>query len=130
MIKYDRKALSKELIFLIPCLSVYFINRNLRNRISIPFIGYLCRCHLNDFLCGGVFLSYINILMIFCKKKPCHDLWFSVLVSLAAAVFWEYAAPLFLPYSVSDFYDVIAYVLGAIFYFLLFQFSIAKGEQL
>lgn len=112
----SRVLLHKELLFIIPMMIVYVLNRLFKNYIDIPVIGYLCRCHLNDFIGGGVFLCYINILLIMCKQKPNHSIIFVLIMTLLASVCWEYIAPIFLVYSVSDPYDVAAYILGGIFY--------------
>ena len=108
-----------EIKFMVPAMCVYTLNRIFKNSIDIPVLGYLCKCHLNDFLGGGVFLCYTNMLLIFCKKKPSHSPKFVFAMSLLASLCWEYIAPLLLTYSVSDLYDVIAYVSGAFFYMII-----------
>lgn len=108
-----------EIKFMVPAMCVYTLNRIIKNSIDIPVLGCLCKCHLNDFIGGGVFLCYTNMLLIFCKRKPNHSPKFIFAMSLLASICWEYIAPLFLTYSVSDFYDVLAYVLGAFFYMII-----------
>ena len=41
-----------------------------------------------------------------------------MLIIVPAALAWEYAFPLILPYSTSDPLDVIAYILGTLTYYL------------
>ncbi len=109
--------------FVVPAMLVYIINRLIKDSITLPIIGYLCRCHLNDFIGGGVFLGYVNILLIISNRKPNHTLRFVLVISLLASVFWEYIAPLFLWYSTSDFWDVVSYMLGALFYFSIIKIN-------
>ena len=112
-----------ELQFVVPAMLVYILNRLIKDSITLPIIGYLCRCHLNDFIGGGVFLAYVNILLIISKRKPSHTLRFALIISLLASICWEYIAPLCLWYSTSDFWDVVSYMLGALFYFSIIKIN-------
>lgn len=38
-------------------------------------------------------------------------------------VIWEYIFPILLPYSTSDFFDVISYVLGGITYYFIKKYK-------
>ena len=106
---------------MVPAMLVYILNRSIKDNITLPIIGYLCRCHLNDFIGGGVFLGYVNILLIISGRKQNHTLRFTLLISLLASICWEYIAPLFLWYSTSDFWDIVSYVTGALLYFFIMK---------
>ena len=114
------KALN-EVAYISVSVLIYVINRKFLIYTDIPVFSYLCQCHLNDFLCGGVFISYINLLFRFGNRKPCYSLIFIIPITLVAGIFWEYVAPLFLHSMVSDFWDVAAYLFGSLIYTLLFR---------
>lgn len=73
--------------------------------------------HLNDFLGGFAFLAYTNLLIALVQPRYriCR---FSVALAyiFCCGLFWEYAAPLFVPDSVSDPWDVLAYCMGGAAY--------------
>lgn len=108
-----------EIKILMITMTLYLLNRVCKSYINIPFIGYICRCHLNDFFGGIVFMAYINLLLFNYKKIRIANLLHTILIMIICGILWEYFFPLFLPYSISDFYDVIAYVVGGIVYQLI-----------
>lgn len=100
-------------------MTIYLINRLLKSYITIPVIDYICKCHLNDFIGGIVFCIYTNIILVLFKRKPIINIKILLIYMTFVSFIWEYIFPLFLPYSTSDFFDVIAYLLGTILYYLL-----------
>jgi len=109
----------KNIIILIIFLSIYLINRFLKPYIDISIIEYIQKCHLNDFLGGAVFCIYTNMILIFNKKKPITNFYQLMVFMLFVALIWEYFFPLILPYSTSDIFDVVSYLLGTITYYFL-----------
>ncbi len=61
--------MKKELKIIVVCMIIYTLNRLFKNYINIVVIGYICKCHLNDFLGGIVFCSYVNIILIKSNKR-------------------------------------------------------------
>lgn len=80
-------------------------------------VGFV-RGHLNDVLVMGIFLPYTNLLLSLYDRKDVRFRSLPVLLgfALAAGLFWEFAAPLYTD-STSDWYDIIAYLAGALLYF-------------
>jgi len=80
--------------------------------------AFLCN-YANDVLGGFSFAAYTNVL--FDAVKPEYRLR-SLLAVLAyiflCGLFWEFAAPLFIAHSVSDWFDVAAYVAGGFVYWI------------
>lgn len=110
--------MKKDIHIIIISMSIYVVNRLTKDYNNIPYIGYLCKCYLNDFLGGVVFIAYVNVLLAkFNYPKIQRGLHMGLLM-LLCGIFWEYVCPLFLSYSVSDFYDVIAYILGGMMYYV------------
>lgn len=99
-------------------MSVYIVNRLTKAYNEIPYIGYLCKCHLNDFIGGVVFVAYVNILFEKSKYPKLEKCSHICLLMLLCGCFWECVCPIFLTYSTADFLDVISYILGGIVYWL------------
>ena len=125
-----KKDIRKDLRIIAISMAVYTVNRIFKNSIDIPVVGYLCRCHLNDFIGGIVFTAYVNILLIYNKYPPLHKLGHILLLVLFAGISWEYILPLFIHRGVSDFWDVVSYTLGGIFYWIILITSKSKNSKI
>ena len=64
-------------------------------------------------------LAITNALMYFARLKALTKLLPCLGLSLVCGLFWEYAAVLYLPHSVSDVWDIAAYMSGAAVWWLL-----------
>lgn len=100
---------------------LYALNQQIKYQVETPVLGYLLRCHFNDYLGGIAFAAYLNLVISFSKwperrlKKPLHF----VAAGILCGLFWEWITPMFLPNSTGDWLDVVAYVLGMLTYFIL-----------
>ena len=103
--------MKKEITIIALSIILYEINKITKTHNNIPVIGYLCKCHLNDCIAGTVFPAYVNIVLKFGRYPPITRL------SHICGVVWEYICPLFLTYSVSDFWDIVSYILGGVLYY-------------
>ncbi|MCR2034528.1 hypothetical protein [Adlercreutzia mucosicola] len=80
---------------------------------------YLAQCHLNDFLGGAAFLAYTNLLLDLVRSDMrIRRLATSLVYLFFCGLFWEYAAPLFIRASTADPLDLVAYLAGAVVYWL------------
>ena len=113
--------LKRQLTAVSLAMFLYVINRFFLKQLDIPYIGYILRCHLNDFIGGFVFPSYVNVLLVISNRKPLAGLGALLLFMLGVALLWEYVFPLILPYSTSDPWDVAAYLSGACLYYLVMK---------
>lgn len=111
--------MKKELKIIIVCMIIYTINRLLKNYIAIPVMGYLCRCYLSDFICGIVFCSYFNLVLIKNGYRTITKYYQLFIVIFFSGILWEYFFPIFISYSISDKYDLLAYILGGTVYYLI-----------
>ncbi len=101
-------------------MTLYFINRFfIKPYISIPVLSYLSKCHINDFFGGIVFCAYYNIIMLLAEKKPIEKFSEVFVVILIVGIIWEFIFPIFLSYSTSDIFDVIAYIFGGTIYYFI-----------
>ena len=108
---------------LIGALSIYAVSRF----FIVPHIRPgIWRSHGHDFLALPVLLSASNLYIlalrgsIYLIIRPLS----AILLALAAGGFWEYVTPLY-RHSTSDPLDLIAYVLGAVFYSIIVR---RRGE--
>lgn len=105
-------------------LVLYSLNRFLIKPLAPNnLLGYLLRCHVNDYLGGILFPVYTNILIsVFLDtgKRMVHLLQF-VFVGAVCAAFWEGIAPMVLSYSTADILDCIAYIFGSLTCWYLYR---------
>ena len=105
-------------------MTLYCINRFIiKPIITIPVLNYLCRCHVNDYFGGIIFCAYLNSILICAKRETVKNLGSTIIIMIFVGVIWEYIFPLLLPYSTSDFFDVISYVLGGITYYFIKKYK-------
>lgn len=121
----SRRALAFDSGVLAACCLLFYANNLFLKEAIAPGTGLLsllAHNHLNDFLGGIAFLGYTNLLLdLFrpnvriCKLPVCLAYIF------ACGLFWEYLAPFFVPGSVGDPLDLVAYVCGSAVYWALAQ---------
>lgn len=104
-------------------LLVYSINRFVLKLLELPLFDYILKNHFNDFLGGFIFCCYVNILMYYNRKKMITNFWLIIISMFCVSISWEFVFPLFLKYSTSDWLDVLAYMLGTLFYYVLLNKS-------
>ena len=95
------------------------------------FAKLLLLGYFNDFLGGVAFLAYTNLLLALVRPRwMIRRLPVAVVYIFLCGLFWEYVAPLVVPDSVSDPWDVFAYCVGAVAYWgILLGFRHAKRVQ-
>ena len=118
--------MKRNIYIIIFSLTVYTFNRIFKSYIDIPIIGCLCRCHLNDYIGGIVFPAYVNILLYRAKYKQIKNYMVIAFIMLLCGIIWEYIFPYLFSYSVSDIFDVLAYMLGGVTYCFIFRLNQAK----
>jgi len=101
---------------------LYCINRFSNLFSSIPCVGWIFKNHFNDFLGSIVFTAYVNLLLL-CNSKfhSIQHLFPLLLFGSICSIFWEGLAPLFISYSVADWRDCVAYLLGSLTYWIIFK---------
>lgn len=110
-------------------LLLYSLNRfYLKKAVDVPIITYLLRCHFNDWLGGILIIAYINGILNLSRYRE-HQiatLKAAILTTFLCGIVWEYITPYLFHHGTSDFYDVIAYVIGGMTYILLYHTAINK----
>lgn len=91
-------------------LCLYGINKYYFRDIthSIFFKDYF-----NDVMCGIVFGAIVCLAFNYWFDREILFREYSILI-IFAGIYWEYIAPLYLKYSVSDVWDIAAYLMGGI----------------
>ena len=87
---------------------------------GFSFVELIVLGHFNDFLGGIAFMAYTNLLISLVQPRyRIRNPLIGSAYIFCCGLFWEYAAPLFVPDSVSDPWDVLAYCLGAGMYWVI-----------
>ncbi|WP_462405706.1 hypothetical protein [Gracilibacillus sp. Marseille-QA3620] len=122
------KKQKKDLLFFIVPLILFQVNELIKADVQIPVLGYVLRCHFNDYLGGISFAAYLNFILSlsnwtsFQLTKIQHFL----IAGLLCGICWELITPLFIQSSTGDFWDVIAYILGMLTYWFFSEVLVFK----
>ena len=116
-----RRGRRENLLLILGPLVLYAVNQQIKMRVPWPAAGYLLRCYANDYLGGIAFGAYLNLILSLSRwpERQLRRPWQFLIAGVLCGLFWECAAPLVLPHSVGDPWDVAAYVLGMLTYWLL-----------
>lgn len=84
-------------------------------------IDYFFRCYFNDMVGTIFFFLYLSVVRSFLNFKFVFRLMHIVGMTLFCGVLWEYVTPLYRNDTVSDPWDMIAYLSGALCFWFLFD---------
>jgi len=98
--------------------AVYVLNAVVLKPFTSGVFNYFAVCYLNDFMAPCVILAYLDIIG---GMGGIHIRGLAACGSMALmmGLFWETAAPLIRPDSVSDPFDIAAYAAGGIVYWFV-----------
>ena len=97
------------------CLAATLAVCALNRRFAGVFTGPFMRGHFNDLMAGILFPAYVNLVLSLFGMRMRS--WLEpLLFTLVAGIFWEYVTPLYRPQSVSDVWDIVAYLVGTLNY--------------
>ena len=114
------KKQKKDLLFFIVPLFLFQVNELIKSDVQLPVLGYLLRCHFNDYLGGISFAAYLNFVLSlsnwtsFQLTKSKHFL----IAGLLCGICWEIITPIFIQSSTGDIWDFVAYILGMLTYWV------------
>ena len=116
-------------LILVP-LALYAVNQRVKTQVPWPAAGYLLRCHFNDYLGGAAFAAYLNLILSLSRwpEKRLRRAWQFLAAGVLCGLFWECAARRFLPDSIGDPWDVLAYVLGMLTYWAIWARRTPEGS--
>lgn len=107
----------KNTYIIVITLVLYLINQIVKTRISIKPLRWFLSCYFNDTIGGITFMAYCGIVLDFFYKKM-MKLWQILLLMACCGFFWEYITPLYRN-TISDLWDILAYVCGGFIYWLI-----------
>lgn len=112
------KKQKKDLLFFIVPLILFQVNELIKADVQIPALGYLLRCHFNDYLGGISFAAYLNFILSLSNWTSFQltKIWHFLVAGLICGICWEVLTPLFIQSSTGDVWDVVAYILGMLTY--------------
>ena len=99
-------------------VALYIVNQVIKTRIPIEAIRWFMSCYFNDTVGGITFMAYCNIVFSFYHRKMLK-LWQIELLMCCCGFFWEYLTPIFRENTVSDVYDIFAYMMGGMIYWAI-----------
>ncbi|WP_210469302.1 hypothetical protein [Sporosarcina sp. 6E9] len=102
--------------------SLYTLNKfYLRDLLNWSFGKY----YLNDVLAGLLIVGIVNILSIYGNQRRLLLIKLPriLVFTLLCGMFWEYVTPVYLHYSVSDPFDVAAYMFGGLCYWIIIRMN-------
>ncbi len=109
MLNRERRG---DLLLVLGPLALYALNQQVKTRVTVRVLGDLLRCHANDYLGGIAFAAYLNLILSLSRwpEKRLRRPGELVVLGLLCGLCWECIAPLFLPDSVGDPLDVVAFM--------------------
>ena len=121
---------TKCLIYAIGLGIICLINKSgffaLENRhIKWFFSGYL-----NDILGSVIFLLYLCLVQSFLKRKYIFRFVHIVIITFFCGILWEYLTPVYRPDTVSDPWDILAYMFGGVLFWYVFNGKSLMNEQM
>ena len=108
----------KDLIIIGITIILYIVNQVIKAKISIELIRWFLLCYFNDTIGGITFTAYCNIVFSIYNRKMVR-LWQIELLLFIAGLFWKYVTLVFRTYTVSDAWDIVAYMMGGLIYWLI-----------
>ena len=115
----NKSYIKKDFLIIVVSSFLYVINKTVIIRYSRGLINYLFRCYFNDFLAGLLIITLINILIILAFSKKIGSFFQTMIIILIIGLFWEYAPNLIKENAVSDLWDIVAYEVGGLLYWII-----------
>ena len=110
----------KNFILILVTIVLYIINQYIKNKIPIEGIRWFMTCYFNDTIGGITFMAYCGLVFEHYHRRM-TKLWQIILLMASCGFFWEYITPLFRTNTISDPWDILAYVCGGIIYWLIMR---------
>ena len=105
---------------------MYLINQVTKYNYSVVIVRRIMVGYFNDFIGSITFLAYCSIILNFYNDNIKMNIWQAELLTMLCGIFWEYITPMFRKNTVSDVYDIFAYMFGGIVYCILRKVIMSK----
>ena len=104
-----------NLFLILFTLLIYAINQRIKTQIENETLHWFMNCYFNDILGSITFIAYCNFVFSFRSYHMTSLIQIEGILFLCG-LFWEYVTPLFRPTTVSDPFDLLAYLCGGFLY--------------
>lgn len=93
---------------------LYAVNRLLLLPVTSGGLRRFLSWYFADLLAGALILMLLNALLALAGRRPVRRMLPAAAFLLGCGLFWEYVTPLYLSRSVSDPWDLAAYLAGGL----------------
>ena len=121
-------SIKKNFIIIGITIIMYIINQFLKDKIPVEEIKWFLSCYFNDTIGSITFVAYCNLIFGFYDKKMIK-LWHIELVTFFAGLCWVYIVPIFRKNTVSDVWDIVAYMSGGFLYWIIVKKNCKIGKS-
>ena len=102
------------------CIILYLLNK-----LNFFYRYEIIRWYLNDIICGYIFSLVVSELYRFFLKREISMRNLFLLLILAS-IFWEFIYPFIDFRSTKDYFDILAYFIGYILYYTVFNITYSQ----
>lgn len=120
LIKQSIRQKPVNLVLILVVLGLYFLNNLVLKVHTRGRLQYFMICHFNDLICPLFFFGYCNLLLITADKEIKKLHWI-MLAGLCSGLVWEFFAPVLKPSTVTDWMDIVCYLLGTFLYWCILK---------
>lgn len=110
----------KNVSIIMVTIIIYVFNQMFKNTIPVISLKWFMTCYFNDIIGSVTFIAYCNLIFAM-GNKNIVKIWQIELLMLGCGIFWEYITPFFRKNTVSDIYDIGAYMFGGLIYWMIFK---------
>lgn len=109
-----------NLIIIVVCVLSCLINKRCLD-LSEGIVNLFFSCYYNDIIGAVSFSAYCDIISSnsIVQKYKIDRLWKLEIILFICGLFWEYLTPIIRTNTVSDIFDILAYLSGGIVFWLI-----------
>lgn len=125
-----RKSIAKapmDLILICIIALLYTLNNIVLKQHTTGIIREFLVCYFNDLMAPMFLIAYSNI-VLGTKEKRLYRIRHILPFCLCAGIVWEFFAPIIKNGSVTDPFDIIAYLIGGSMYWVLEKVRTRKND--
>ena len=109
-----------NIVLMLTVTFLYLLNNNVIKIYSTGLWHKFFVCYFNDAICPLFFLAYCNFLLL-TSRREITSLKVILIVITCSGFVWEFIGPFIKKSSVTDYMDLVCYVVGAIIYWSLLR---------
>lgn len=122
-----------NLLIIIVCVLSCIINKRCLG-FTEGIVNWFLSCYYNDIVGAIAFSAYCDIISSnsMVQKYKINKLWKLEIILLICGLFWEYITPIIRTDTVSDIFDILAYLSGGIVFWLVksIHLKIKRKEEI